>query len=39
MTQGFCGFFLGLGVGGGCGEGDGCMAGAGPEFICVLFCL
>ena len=37
MTQGLGGFVLLLG--GGCGEGAGCMAGAGPEFRGVLFCL
>ena len=37
MTQGFCGFLLVLGSGGGCGEGAGCMAGAGPGFRRVLF--
>ena len=29
MSQVFCAIFLGL-DGGGCGEGDGCMAGACP---------
>ena len=34
MTQGFGGFFLILGAS--CGYGAGFMAGAGPEFRCVL---
>ena len=35
MTQGFRGFLLLLGGGGGCGEGAGCRAGGGPGFkIC-----
>ena len=37
MTQGFGGFLLLLG--GGCGEVADCRAGAGPGFICVIFCL
>ena len=39
MTQEFCGFLLRLGGGGDCGESAGYMAGAGPGFRCVLFCL
>ena len=36
MTQGFCGFLLGLG-GRGFVEGTSCMAGTGPGFRCVIF--
>ena len=32
MDQGFGGFLVLLGSGGGCDEGAGCMAGGSPEF-------
>ena len=39
MTQGFCGFLLLPGGGGGYGKGAGCRAGAVPWFRCVILCL